>query len=74
MQLATRLREMPVMTREDDRPLIIQQGLGERLHGIDIEMVARFIEKEHVVLAQHEPCQTEVPGPSRPRTAPRWAS
>ena len=56
------LHEVPVVAGEDDRPLVVQQGLGQRLDGIDVEMVARFVEDQHVVLAQQQPRQAE-PGP-----------
>ena len=56
------LREVPVVAGEDDRPLVLQQGLGQRLDGIDVEMVARLVEDQHVVIAQQQPRQAE-PGP-----------
>ena len=40
-------------------PCVFQQGLGKRVHRIDVEMVRRFVENQHVVVAQQQPRQTE---------------
>ncbi len=53
------LREVPVVAGEDDRPLIFRQGVGEGVHGIDVEMVARLVQDQHVVVAQQQSRQTE---------------
>ena len=56
------LHEVPVVAGEDDRALVVEQRLGQRLDRVDVEMVARFVEHQHVVLAEQQARQAE-PGP-----------
>ena len=42
------LHEMPVMTDQDDRALILRQCMDQRLAAVDIEMVRRLIENEEM--------------------------
>ena len=62
MQVADALHEVPVVAGEDDGALVVEQGLGQGFDGIDVEMVARLVENQHVVLAQQQARQAE-PGP-----------
>jgi len=45
---------VPVVAGEDDGALIVVERLGQRVDGVDVEMVARFVEHEHVVLAEQQ--------------------
>ena len=53
------LHEVPVVRREDDGPFVVDQRLSQSVDGIDVEMVARFVEHQDVVLRQQETGETE---------------
>ena len=40
-------------------PCVVHQGLGQGLHGIDVEMVRRFVQNQDVVIAQQQARQAE---------------
>src|SRR5262245_59009633 len=50
---------MAVVACEDDRAWVLQQGFGQGFDGVDVEMVARFVEDEDVVVAQEQDGQAE---------------
>jgi hypothetical protein len=52
-------REVPVVAGEDDRALVVQQRFDEGIDGIDVEVVPRLVEDQHVVVAQQQARQAE---------------
>ena len=62
------VHEVPVVAREDHRAAVASQRVGERLDRFDVEMVARLVEHEHVVLLRE--AGRRAPGvPARRRSA-----
>ena len=51
--------KMPVVAGEDHRPLIFNERFGERFDRVDVEMVARLVENQDVVLAKQQTGQTQ---------------
>ena len=54
--------EVPVVAGEDHRALVVEQRFGQRFDRVDVQMVARLVEHQHVVLAQQQAGQAQ-PGP-----------
>ena len=48
------LHEVAIVARENDRAGIAAEGVGQRLDRFDVEMVARFVEDQHVVLFEQQ--------------------
>ena len=59
MQVATRFVKCRSWLVKMTVPLYSSKRLGQRLDGIDVEMVARLVENQHVVVAQQQPRQAE---------------
>ncbi len=60
------MHEMPVVAGEDDGSLVIDEGLGEPVDGVDVQVVTRFVENQDVVLAEQQSGQAK-PCPFAPR-------
>ena len=62
MQLATLFVKCRSWLVKMTVPSYSSKRLGQYLDGVDVQMIARFIENQHVGIAQEQPCQAE-PGP-----------
>ena len=46
--------EVAVVAGEYHRPLEFHQGVSKRFHGIHIQVVARFVQDQHIAFAQQQ--------------------
>ena len=54
-----RLEQRPVVGDEDDGALVLEQGVLERLAALDVEVVGRLVEDQHVGTGGDEDRQRE---------------
>ena len=51
--------EVSIVGREDDGAFVSDKGIGERFDGFDIEVVAWFVEDEHVRFSEEDGSHTQ---------------